>query len=330
MNTIQPAVVYLPIIETGAFHDVALVNKRGLHDALVEYGCSVTQIDYLATAREALPDVIRAAIDRTGASLLITQLHGADVLTADSLAALRANAPGLRIVNWSGDSWLHSLTGPAMLDLCRQFDLQLTAAPDVLPVYEREGIRAAFWQIAYERPVGPLPEMPAYDVVFLGNVISDRRRALLEFLRTLAGITVGIYGDWQHADGHNTYDFGAGEALYRNARIAVADNAYPDQQNYVSNRPIQALMAGGALLFHQYVPRMADLLGLEAGRHYVEWSDFADLESAIRDHLTSATAKDRQHEIVRAGRDFAAGHHTYAARVRQLFTELLPEVSRAH
>src|SRR5512133_1874639 len=110
-----------------------------------------------------------------------------------------------------------------MLSLCQSFDLQLVAAPDVLPVYARHGINAKFWQIAYEAPVGPLPEVPEYDVVFLGNVISETRRALLEWLRSLDGVKVGIYGDWQYADGNCLYDFAFGEALYKKAKIAIAD-----------------------------------------------------------------------------------------------------------
>src|SRR5690606_4711585 len=93
--------------------------------------------------------------------------------------------PGITWVNWSGDSWAHSLTAPAILELAREFDLWLVAAPDALPTYAAEGIRAAYWNIALEPSVEPLPDMPAYDVVFLANVINDKRRQLMERLRAI-------------------------------------------------------------------------------------------------------------------------------------------------
>lgn len=319
-------ILYLPIIEPGDNHETALLNKRGLRDALSAYG-DVRQLDYLAIDQAELYRAVRVAIDDFQPSLLLTQLHGVDRLTPDNLRAIRADYPTLRIVNWSGDSWSHGLTSPEILDLASTFDLQLVAAPDVLPIYAEHGINAGFWQIAYEAPVGELPDMPSYDVVFLGNIISDERRKMLEFLSSLEDVSVGIYGDWEHSDGRNTYNFGAGEALYRGAKIAIADNVYPDQQNYVSNRPIQALVAGGALLLHQRVPKMAELLGIEAGTHYVEWTDFADLETQIRKYLKAGN-EPRRRKMVKAGQEYALDHHLYSNRAKQLFEELLPEVSR--
>jgi predicted O-methyltransferase YrrM len=317
-------ILYLPIIEPGAFHGTAFMNKRGLYDALSERA-DVHQIDYLAIPQEHIEMAISSAIDTFRPTMLLTQLHGADRITPDMLAKFHERVP--LVVNWSGDSWNHSLISPDMLALCKHVDLQLVAAPGVLPIYTENGIKAAFWQIAYECPFDGTPLMPTYDVVFLGSVISDKRRALLEFLRTLDGISVGIYGDWDKSDGYNTYDFGAGEALYRNAKIAIADCAYPDQQNYVSNRPIQILMAGGAALLHQHVPLMAELLGIEAGVHYAEWTDFADLERLIRMYLKKGN-EPRRRKLVKAGYDYAAAHHTYTNRVNQLFNDLLPEVKR--
>ena len=322
----KPRVLYLPIIEPGRFHEVALINKRGLLDALIDYGCPTIQLDYLAIPPEELYTRVSETIDRDGITLLLTQFHSAEHLTPDQIAALRAHQPGLRIVNWSGDSWRHSLVSAPMLALCQQLDLQLVAAPDVLPEYTAQGIRAAYWQIAYEKPVGDLPIMPTYDVVFLANVITDARRELMTFLRSLEGVSVGIYGDWEHADGTCQYDFGTGEALYRHAKCAIADNVYPDQTNYVSNRPIQALAAGGAVLLHQHVPKMQDLLGIEPGVQYLEWHDFAGLEKQIRTYLKRGN-EPRRRKIVRAGQDYALTHHTYAQRVAELFT-LLAEVGQ--
>lgn len=309
-------ILYLPILESGTFHENAVRYKRGLYTALAKAGHQVTEFDYLAHVGSGLAQDIAALISLQMPDLMLTQFHGPDPVTPKMLAWLRALKPDMKVVNWSGDSWLHSLTGEPMLELLRQVDVQLVAAPDVLPEYEPHGIHAGYWNIAYEPPVRPLPEMPEYDVVFLGNVINEKRRAMLEMLRALP-YRVGIYGDWEHADGHNTYDFAAGEALYRNARIAIADNVYPDQQNYISNRPMQIMAAGGAVCLHQRVEKMELLAGWQSGVHYVEWTDLESLKEAIG-YLMQDWQLSGVRRMVATARAHVLAHHTFEARVKEL------------
>lgn len=318
-------ILYLPIFEPGAFHEIAVCNKRGLYNSLVRAGHHVWDYDYLAHT-DTLTDDLPSLVNEFKPDILLTQLHGADMITPDLLAQIRQHRPDMQIINWSGDSWRHSLTAPPILELLRHVDLQLVASPDALADYEREGIRAAFWQIAYEEPID-LPDMPDYDIVFLANVINEKRRELMEFLRSLP-YSAGIYGDWEYANGHNTYDFGAGEMLYQKAHLAIADNNYADSQNYISNRPIQCLMAGGALLLHQHVEQMKLLSdGWKGGVHYIEWRDLGELRGLIDYWMQPEQDADRL-KIVAAGKRHVAYYHTYDYRIRQLFEELLPEKIR--
>jgi hypothetical protein len=124
------------------------------------------------------------------------------------------------------------------------------------------------------------------------------------------------------------YNFGAGEALYKLAKVAIADNVYPDQQNYTSNRPIQVLMAGGATLLHQHVPKMDILLGIQSGNHYIEWDDLDDLRFKVR-YWVEQYGTSPQKRMVRDGQAYAQAHHTWDCRVRQLFTEYLPMAESA-
>lgn len=311
------------VYEGGAFHENAITQKRGLVNAFLEYG-GVEDFDYLANDRATLFEGFRIRINNFQPDVVFTQFHAADIFTPEQIRELRALRPEAKWCNWSGDSWAWSLTSPAMLELAKQYDAWLVAAPDTLPTYAEHGINAHFWQIAHEPSVVPLPDMPVYDVVFMGNVISDKRRALLEFLRTLDGVSVGIYGDWEHSDGHNTYAFAEGEALYRNAALAIADHAYPHQAAYVSNRPIQILAAGGALLLHQNVEKMDVLLGIEDGVHYVAWQDFDDLAAKIHEWRQPSKAAARQ-KIVTAGQQFALANHSWGNRVTQLLGLLVGE-----
>ena len=314
-------ILYAPIFEGGSVHETAVRYKRGLYNALCAYG-DVVEFDYLAHDPATVYDGFAERINAFAPDLLISQFHGANVLSPAQIRSLRAIRPSMLWANWAGDSWAHSLTAPPILEMAREFDWQLVAAPDVLPVYAQAGIRAAYWNIAYEPPVEPLPDMPRYDVVWLANVINDRRRALMERLKRMDGVTVGIYGDWEHADGNNVYHFPQGEALYKNATIAIADNVYPEQINYVSNRPMQALAAGGALLLHQRVPKMFALTGWIDGVHYVEWQDADELDSLIRHWLQPERAADRR-RIVYAGQRQTLHHHSYAERARALFEDIL-------
>lgn len=311
------------LYEQGQFHDAAFQQKRGLVNAFAEQG-AVLDFDYLANDPTTLWQGFINRIDSFEPTLVWTQLHGADRATIDGVAMLRQRYPGVTFVNWSGDSWSWSLTSAPILELASHYDLWLVAAPDVLPIYAEHGIQARFWQIGYEPPLLPLPDMPTYDVVFLGNVISEPRRRLLECLRGLSDLSVGIYGDWSGANGHNTYHFAEGEALYKNAILAIADCAYPDQRNYISNRPLQIGAAGGALLLHQYVERMDILSGLVPGLHYVEWQTLANLPDVLYDWLRPERAKERA-AMVAACQAFVLANHHWQNRVAQLF-EWLPEL----
>lgn len=310
-------ILYLPILEMGTFHANAVAYKRGLYTALAVAGHQVTEYDYLDRSRDQIAPEMAWLITVQQPDLLISQLHGADILSPDEIRQLRALYPAMKWVNWSADSWAHSLTAQPILDMARELDLQLVAAPDVLPVYEAQGIPARYWNIAYEPPVVPLPDMPTYDVVWLANVLNEKRRALMEHLKELPNLRVGIYGDWEHADGNNVYDFAAGEALYRNATLAIADNVYPDQQNYISNRPMQCMAAGGALLLHQHVPKMRELSGWEVGKQYLEWQMTADLDALITEWLPPEQAPARK-KMVLAAQQQVLKYHTFAVRVGQL------------
>lgn len=316
------------IIEPGTHHDTALRCKRGLATALMSYG-PVLEFDYLANDDATRYDGFVQRINEFQPDLMVTQFHGANILSPEQIRELRALKPDMIICNWSGDSWSHGLTAAPILDMAREFDMQLVAAPDVLSVYEREGIRAAYWNIGIEPSVEPLPDVPTYDVVWLANTINEKRVRLMERLKALDGISVGIYGDWEHADGNNVYNFPAGEALYRNARLAIADNVYPDQTNYVSNRPMQVMAAGGAMLLHQRVPHMVDLTGWVDGVHYISWLDADDLIGKVYEWLNPWLSDDDRDQIVAAAKRQVLANHSYDARARQLFTEFIPAIEKA-
>jgi hypothetical protein len=184
-------------------------------------------------------------------------------------------------------------------------------------------IPAAYWQIGFE-PVVIAPPAAAHDVVFLANCYSDKRRELGAMLRRLDGVDVGIYGrGWDDPDGECLYDFASGRALYQNATIAIGDNQWGDK-GFVSNRLFEAL-AAGVLLLHQRVPGLDELTGLREGEHYIAWDDMDDLREKLG-YWLDGRRRSRLDAIADAGRDFVHEHHSFDARVRELFEEILPRL----
>lgn len=306
-------VLYLPIYEPG--HTAQRANKHGLRDALAAHFW-VYEHDYV---NDRTP--LEQLIEMWQPHLLLMQLQGAQTITPAMLARAREAKPDMVVVNWNGDVHERGLIEPSVIALLRHVDLQLTINTAVLPVYEREGITAAYWQIGYEPVPSRLPKAPKYDVLFMGNNYSDKRRELGDLLDSLEdklGISVGVYGwGWQYGKGETLYKFAESAALVKNAKIVIGDNQYPDSHGFVSNRLFETLANGGFLL-HQRVSGLEELTGITNGKHLVFWETMEDLPKAIAYWLSAAHSKERK-AIAKAGQAFVREHHSFDVRVRELF-----------
>ncbi len=323
-------VLYLPIYEQDRQADgnytprcqVQHEQRHGLRDALIRRGALVYEIDYLAYHRnkEALYSGLLTVLDLFQPHMILTQIHGVDVLNADTMAVIKQHCPRVFIANWNGDVYPAALKSQPMLDLLRFVDLQLVVNAGVIPFYESKGIPCAYWQCAFETPEGELPDVPEWDVLFLGSNYSEYRGQFADFLRTLNISRLGLYGLNWGADGNPdcTYDFLKGTALYKHSRIALGENQYLENTAFVSNRMWEALAAGGAILLHQNVRELEEYTGLKNGVHYVGWQDYAELETHIRFYLDPQNEKARR-KIAKAGQKFVLENHSFDARMRELF-----------
>lgn len=325
-------ILYLPIYERG--HTQQKRQKHGLRDALVYphgayKGALVYEWDYLAS-----PDVngeLFGILDSFKPDMILSQYHGADVITPGILHQVRMRYGNVVMVNWNGDYWPHGLIDTKMIALLRHIDLQLVVNGGVLETYQQEGIKAAYWQIGYEDPGDTLPDVKAHDIVFLGTAYkppdlpTNTRQELGDWLRQNYS-NVGLYGTgWRDGNGECLYDFATGKALYNQAKIAIGDNMYPAAVGFVSNRFFQALAAGGALLLHQKVPRLDDLTGIQDGVHYVAWENYSDLKTKLDFFLSH---EDARRKIADAGTALVREKHSFEARVEQLFRDLIPLADR--
>lgn len=304
-------ILYAPLFSSGFGR-----YKTGLYDALAKHG-NVYELDYVSNRTGFV-----SAVAAFQPHLILTQFHDANTVTPEMLAHARTFTPEAVVVNWDGDVYADQLTSPAMLKLLAHVDLQLVVNADVLPFYAEHGINAAYWQISYEPVPAELPDMPAHDILFMGNAYRVERLELEAVLREL-GVNVGMYGKgWRREDGNTFYDFAAGASLYRNCKIAVGDNQYGDK-GFVSNRLFEAL-ANGAFLLHQAIPGLEELTGLVDGVHYVGWGDYEDLRAKVRSYLTNGPERQR---IAQAGEQFVRERHSFDARVSELFETLLPRIA---
>ena len=313
--------LYLPIYEPG--WDIQRFTKVGLRRALQKVGL-VWEVDYMALPHIA--DGLPRMVEAWQPDILLMQLHAADPINAGVLEACRATWPYMKIINWHGDAT--RTVSDAYRALMQQVDLQLVVDAVGLDAYPTE---TRYWQIGYEEPhVVPDPASP-HDVVFLGSCYNDQRKALEQLFARLEneGITTGLWGNgWQNAKGQNLYNFAAGHAIYQTAKLAIGDT-FPGTRAFVSNRFVQCLAVGGALLLQQRTPAFEEHNpGLVEGEHYDGWDDLEELEKKIH-YWLDGRREGKRARVAEQGRDIVVNQYSFDAQVRKLWFDILPDVFKA-
>lgn len=311
-------ILYLPIFETRVYpHHPG--QKRGLREALARTG-HVVEVDYLNEPYD-LCELVR----NWQPDILVTQCQRDKI----DLTEARQLCPNMLVLNWNGDVYLDALIDPLTVDwLRRNVDVQLVVNAAALPHYAAAGVKAAYWQCGWEPVIGDLTMPDDTDIVFMGSAYSPARFDLADLLVSLPYKTILVGTGWvnypQNA-GNCTYDFETSSCIRRHVKIEVGDNQWMTDTAFVSNRMFDCLAAGGALLLHQTIPALEDYTGLKAGVHYIEWTDHADLQKKLAYWLNPKQDKKRR-ELVKNAQVYVREHHSFDARLRQLFHEILPEV----
>ena len=329
-------ILYLPIFEAGC--DVQYAQKRGLRDALARVGW-VWEFDYCNQPEGKLRENFLQIIREFQPDILFTQLHGANLISESMLREARSICPTMLFLNWNGDTHRTNLVSPVMLTLLQQIDMQLVVNNSVMDTYRDYNIASAYWQIAFE-PVDErsLPDVSKYDVIMQGSAYNDNRKRIGSLLRQRYGDKLGLYGDYWNdpldpngvrirgdenfipagTQGRSLYDFALGRALYKNSKISVASNEFPNDYGFFSNRVFECLAAGGAILLQQRVPGLTELTGLTDGIHLIEWSDFDDLLDKISWWLDKKRDSARR-KMAKIAREFVFECHSFDTRVKELF-----------
>jgi glycosyltransferase involved in cell wall biosynthesis len=313
-------ILYVPIYDGDS--EIKQKERIGWLRSLQKIG-AVVEVDYRNYGRkygkQKLLDLLLFYISEFQPDLCITQVHTPDLLTADMLVKMRAARPSMVVVNWNGDEYVPSDL-PAGLAYMKLVDLQLIVNGAAFAPLLEHGIKVAY-QFDSFQTVDPNPDMPAHDVVFLGNAYREERWELERALRSLESVDVGLYGrGWNTPDGDTLYHYSASYGLYEKAKLAVVDNMYSDRFAYVSDRTFLALAHAQCVLW-KACPGAQNMFGLRDGTHYIGWTDLDDLAAKIREWLKPERSKARE-LIGESGRLWTRSYHTYDARTRALLDTL--------
>lgn len=327
----EPEAEYLRVLYFDGFnpnipHHAA--TKKAFLPGLQEAGI-VWRFDYRKSPLNAAATLAKIA-EAWQPHFMMSNLHSAQLLNAQEMKAIRSHAPAAVWANWVGD-WNPKLyTDPEQLALWHQCDALLCTNADVLDDLRAEGINAYHMGAAWESVDTPA-EMPPHDVVWQGNGREGHRQRLGAAIHALRqhGVNVGMYGKYGYPDGwldgDTFYQFDRVRGLYANAKLAVSDNEF-GSDGYTSNRFWEIMAAGGAMILHQQTPEFERYFGLKDGVHYIAWTTYTDLQKKIQHWLKPAQQKRRKQIVRNASR--LAERHSFAARVRYVLTEVLPDVAK--
>jgi hypothetical protein len=249
--------------------------------------------------------------------VLITQSWGGRV-EPEVYSALHAQY-GLLTINVGMDDrhqyWApcgrHSYAGTYAL--AAQMDLHLSAAPECVDWFLKEGCPAMYWPEASDPQMfHPMPGVPKiHEVCFVGQSYGIRRRIVAALRK--AGVTVTTYGSgW----GTGRIPIDEVPRLFAQSKIilGVGTIGYCDDFYALKVRDFDGPMAGSLYITGDN-PDLHDLY--DVGREIVIYDKIDDCVDKVRYYLAHEHERE---QIARAGRERAARDHTWDQRFQDMFT----------
>jgi len=223
----------------------------------------------------------------------------------------------------------HSFDDPHMVDnnppeCIPGFDFAVTCCAGSIPWYADRGVKAIrFWPPPGFDLHGKASANPAEkcDISFVGTNVYPRDKypeviaTRAEILRAVAGLgTINIYGPW----GERRFDWG-GEfgvpemkkswrgfrkyeelpGVYAASKINLSSHVRPDGFQYLNERTINAMGAGGFMLVDK-VAGMEEIF--TDGVHWATWESLDELSSKAKFYLANP---DKRKAIAAKGREKA-------------------------
>ena len=194
-------------------------------------------------------------------------------------------------------------------------DLTLTAAPECVEWYEKEGCPALYFPEASDPDIfRPMPELPkVHDVCFVGGCYGIRGEIVTALRR--AGVKVAAYGSGWEGGRIATEDV---PRLFAQSRIVLGVGTIGHCRDFyaLKMRDFDGPMSGSLYATHDN----SDLHTLfEPGREIVLFRNTADCVEKVRHYLAYDAERDA---IAAAGRTRAARDHTWHSRFGRLISLL--------
>lgn len=309
-----PRMVYAPLFDTQNV-EIQKFTKKGLRESLSKHFL-VSEIDYRRNV-----DDLYYAISMFNPDIVLIQLQDSKLIPYDLMKKMTMDFPKVAFVSWNGDYNHRVLQSEDYKSIMKLFDLATFVCTDISDSYTYEGIEYEYWQIGFETYEELKADSESIDVVFQANCYTSARQQIGQMLRYHKDWKTKLMGSWPSnikSDGNTLYDFAAGDALYRSAKISISDNGFPQSYGYVSNRLFQALHAG-AFVLQQEIPGMKELLGFENGVHVVVWRDIQELEFLISEWIPKYSERRM---ISQEGKRFVDRNHSFDVRVDELMNML--------
>jgi spore maturation protein CgeB len=194
-------------------------------------------------------------------------------------------------------------------------DLALTAAPECVEWYEKEGCPALFFPEASDPDFfHPMPELPKlHEVCFVGSRYGIREKIVTGLQK--AGVRVAAYGAGWEGGRLDTQDV---PRLFAQSKIVlgVGTIGYCEDFYALKMRDFDGPMSGSCYVTHDN----PDLrLVYKVGEELVTYRSVGDCVEKVRWYLSH---EDERERIAQAGRAKALADHTWEQRFKELFDVL--------
>src|SRR5215472_4408272 len=194
-------------------------------------------------------------------------------------------------------------------------DLALTAAPECVEWYQKEGCPALFFPEASDPDIfHPMPELPKLrEVCFVGSRYGIREKIVTGLRK--AGVQVAAYGAGWEGGRLDTQDV---PRLFAQSKIVlgVGTIGYCEDFYALKMRDFDGPMSGSCYVTHDN----PDLrLVYKVGEEVVTYRSVGDCVEKVRWYLSH---EDERERVAQAGRERALTGHTWEKRFNDLFDVL--------
>lgn len=306
-------IFYLPIYEPG--HQIQKETKVGLLKSLQKVSL-VFEYDY---ANGNLNDMLERAYDLEP-DLFVMQIQDANgMFNKHVISNMKAEHPNARFFLWNGDYHPNNLYAQEYIEMLKLFHLTAFATEECINRYP-DDVKKMYLQIGFEEHETPPPD-DLYDIVFLANGYSDKRKNLARFLKEFP-YRVGLFGSWPREFGaiaDTTYDFYKGAEIMRASKFVISDQQWPHARGYVSNRLFQALYAGGGVVLQQWFDGIDEVLGFEHNKHLLVWKDMEEIADLVGQFIDKDKTRAK---IAEEGREFVLKNYSFDVFVKKMLEAL--------